>query len=520
VTINPSLQSLLAPYARPDVPGLVLGVARHGRTVHRIAVGQANLEHGVAMQPATRAQIASVTKHFACAAALVLVDEGRLSLDDEVGRWLPEIGLVQGRPTLRQLMDHTAGLRCYLDLANSFNGFAAPVPAALGFALQARQRGMNFEPGARAAYCNGGYLLLSHVIERASGRSFEDALRTRLFEPLRLDATECRRRPSFVSAAVATKYLPAGEGAWRHGFELNEEVLGEGGMLSSVDDLLRWCAHLRRATGPVSLDALTRVAPTASGYTPPYRLGLEVENWRGVEIASHAGGLVGASSCVLMVPALELDVVVLANRMMPANLASEPPAPRTRDHRDLLGLYRIPETGLLLEFVDADGALAVRAFDGDPVPLRSHTPQRAELPFRVPGATGSAYFRRETSGALQIVLHGGACSMERVAPTRLDAARWIAGLAGAFASDEAGGSLRLEAVGGRVVAHVRGEYGTLRLSGRPVADDVVVFGIDGHSGGWAVEVEGRGGAAPALRLSTTRTWRLPLTRTATAGVAG
>ncbi|MBL8361662.1 MAG: beta-lactamase family protein [Rubrivivax sp.] len=178
--MNPSLQASLdeifAPYARSDAPGAIVGVAHRGRTLARTAYGLANVEHGVANSPGTRFPIASVTKHFTCAAVLRLAQAGRIDLDAAVGRWLPELALPQQGVTPRQLMSHTAGLRCYLDVTMPLNGWAVR-PAGLPRQVQARQSAFNFEPGHGMSYCNGGYLLLSLIAAGRAGRRRRAAVR-------------------------------------------------------------------------------------------------------------------------------------------------------------------------------------------------------------------------------------------------------------------------------------------------------------------------------------------------------
>ena len=119
-----ALDELFQPFNRSDAPGLVVGVAQHGKCVYRRGFGLASIELGVANTPWTRMRIGSTSKHFTCLAALLLAEEGKLDIDAGVRRYFPAMPLLQGEPTLRQFMTHTSGYRCYLDLSSLSDGMA------------------------------------------------------------------------------------------------------------------------------------------------------------------------------------------------------------------------------------------------------------------------------------------------------------------------------------------------------------------------------------------------------------
>jgi D-aminopeptidase len=307
---------------RGNTPGLVVGVALRGQTVYRKGFGLASVEHGVANTPATRMRIGSTTKHMAALAALLLAEDGLLDIEAPVGRYLPELPELQGRPTLRQLMNHTSGLRCVQELAFVAADLTVQ-PAGKNLAAYLRQTDVNFAPGEGQLYCNGGYHVLSLVIARVSGLSFEQFLRRRLFEPLGMHDTLAVPSDMTIVPRLATLHMPgptfASDGTWRRGILVNEEVRGEGSVVSTVDDMLRWMAHLRgpRAHGRVGSEASWRqlTAPTElkSGVVSGYGLGLQRDRYRGMEVISHAGGVIGGNSEMITVPAFELDIAIMCN---------------------------------------------------------------------------------------------------------------------------------------------------------------------------------------------------------------
>ena len=176
------LEAVLSALHRNDAPGLVASVQHHGKTLLRRGYGMASLDSGVINTPSTKMRIGSTSKHFACALALLLRDEGLLSIDEPVSRWLPELPASQGVRTLRQFMNHTGGTRDYLDLSLLSNGMTV-VPSEGAFEYQCRQQEENFEPGEQFMYNNGGYRMLSKVLERVLGVSLAPVSYTHLTLP-------------------------------------------------------------------------------------------------------------------------------------------------------------------------------------------------------------------------------------------------------------------------------------------------------------------------------------------------
>ena len=174
-TIAEQLDALFAPWNRTDEPGMVVGVVKDGALLYRRGFGMASLEHGAANTPATRMRIGSITKHFTCLLALLLAEEGELDLDQPIRTYIPELTGPGGDPTLRQLMQHRGGSRCYLDLSFIGHGMSTP-PVGHALEILVRQKSRNFAPGEAMIYNNGGYHLVSIAIERVGGAPFEALL--------------------------------------------------------------------------------------------------------------------------------------------------------------------------------------------------------------------------------------------------------------------------------------------------------------------------------------------------------
>lgn len=384
-----ALDEIFAVVNRADAPGLVVGVARHGRPLYRRGFGLASLELGVANTPWTRMRIGSTSKHFTCLAVLLLAEEGKLDVDAGIRRHVPELPPLAHEPTLRQLMTHSGGQRCYLDVGFLSDGMAIK-PEGVALATQVRQSEVNFAPGEKTLYNNGGYHLLSHVVERVGGLPFERFLEDRIFAPLGMVDTRSIPSDFEIHRNMATLHVAQPDGRWRRGIFPTEEVRGEGAMVSTVDDMLRWLAHLR---GPHTVGSeatwtqMTTPVRLANGTVVPYALGLMVHDYRGVRVVHHAGGVIGGSCQMLTVPEHGLDVIImtngaavsaveLANRVIDATLGDllpRPPEERATTERFAAVLGRrwiAPDSGFLAGFGDAGGKLGLSLMNNPPIPLR------------------------------------------------------------------------------------------------------------------------------------------------------
>lgn len=522
-SVSARLDQLFAPFRRDDAPGCVVGVAHRGELVYRAAFGMANVEHGVANTPATRMPVASITKHFTCAAALLLAAQGKLNLDDPIGRWVPELTAQQRHPTLRQLMSHTGGLRCYIDHA-VFDGFAL-MPPGRPAALQCRLTEVNFPAGAGMIYSNAGYLLLTWVIERAAGAPLEEVLREGIFAAAGLQSTELLRWALPVRAGVASTYQRAADRAgrgWQHGVNLAEELFGDAGIVSTVDDLLRWAAYLRAASGPVSLDTLAAPTMLTNGLQSRYGLGLITKPWRGLRLIHHAGTLPGVTAQFLTVREEGLDVVVLFNRPGPAvdlsqkivgllleGRLDEPlPPPATASYESLLGQYVAPDTGLLFGLADLDGKLALSQFGGSPVALEARTACKDYWAFGTDVGSGDMLFRAHagaTNGDIEYLDRSGWHLAKRVAGAPMSAAEVVQAAPDGYRSDCAAATVRFIATRDALEVVMCGEYGVGHYSAASVGPDLVRFWAPGLAPGMLIRLEREGGVVERVVVSTPRT---------------
>jgi CubicO group peptidase (beta-lactamase class C family) len=301
---------------RSDTPGCVVGVAVDGKPVLVKAYGMANLEVGAPLRPDTIFESGSVAKQFTAAAVALLVQDGKLSLDDPVRRYVPELPDF-GKPILiRHLLNHTSGLRSQWDLM-SLSGRPTgravhTVPEILE--LAGRMRELNFPPGEEYLYSNTGYTLLGVVVARVSGQSLDAFCQERLFKPLGMTRTQWRDDFTRIVPGRATAYRLESNATFRTNMSFTD-VIGNGGLLTTVGDLLIWNANLDnpRIGGRALVEQLEARGRLNDGFENEYALGLFVTAYRGVREVSHGGSTAGYQAFLARFPEKRLSIAVLSN---------------------------------------------------------------------------------------------------------------------------------------------------------------------------------------------------------------
>ena len=296
------------------MPGASVLVLRDGEPLLRRGYGLADLEAGIAATPGTNYRLASVTKQFTAASILLLAEDGRLSVDDPVRRWLPELPAAADAVTLRQLLSHTSGLVDYEDHVPA--GFQGQLHDDDVLSILSAQERTYFPPGSAYRYSNSGYALLALVVERASGTDFARFLGERIFQPLGMADTVAHRDGVDTVAHRAWGYSRIA-GRWvRTDQSQTSAVLGDGGIYSSIDDLARWDAVLYddRLLRPESLAMMFAPATaTDEPGVPHYGFGWRLDG----DGAWHSGESIGFRNVIVRWPKQHLTVILLSNRNEP-----------------------------------------------------------------------------------------------------------------------------------------------------------------------------------------------------------
>ncbi|WP_421996315.1 serine hydrolase domain-containing protein [Reyranella sp.] len=312
LSLERRIDAKFARYTKPGSPGAVVAVAQGGTIGICKGYGLASIEHRVPITPQTRFRIASVSKQFTVTAALMLAAEGRLDLADPPHKHLKELKPLP--VTIDQMMRNSSGLPDFLELLRmGGHGLDKPARAADFLAACARNGHLNFAPGSRFLYSNTNFLLLGHIIERLTKQTLGAFLQERIFGPLGMTRTMLAADIDTVIPDLATGYLGDEEKGFRRAGHAYPQG-GEGGLTSSVEDLLIWSRHYDHPVLGKTLPAeLAAEAPLTGGHANHYRRGVGIGEVRGLETLGHGGLWPGFRTEFLRVPAADLTVIVIAN---------------------------------------------------------------------------------------------------------------------------------------------------------------------------------------------------------------
>ncbi|HEY0671976.1 MAG TPA: serine hydrolase domain-containing protein [Longimicrobiales bacterium] len=308
------VDSVFTAFDRKDSPGCALGVYQDDRIVYARGYGMADLQAGLPITSQSVFDIGSTSKQFTAASIVLLAQQGKLSLDDDVRRYIPELPLYSKPITIRHLLHHTSGLRDYIGLM-TWGGASIDDHTTAQQALAAivRQKGLNFEPGAEYLYSNSGYFLLSQIVERVSGKSLRTFAQEQIFEPLGMKSTHFHDDHRMVVPNRAIGYEPTSAG-----FEIamsRWEQTGDGAVHTTVEDLLLWDRNFYqpKVGGAPMLTTLLTSGLLNSGDTLDYALGLVHETFRGLKAVSHGGSWAGYRAELVRFPEQHFSVATLCN---------------------------------------------------------------------------------------------------------------------------------------------------------------------------------------------------------------
>lgn len=298
-----------------QTPGCAVGVGLKGRPVLEKAYGMADLEHGVANRADTIFEAGSVSKQFTAAAVLLLARDGKLSLDDPARTYLPELPDYGMPLTIRHMLQHSSGLRDWGEVA-ALSGWPRTSRVhshAHVLDIVSRQRSLNFPAGTRYSYSNTGYNLATVIVARVSGKPFAEFTRERIFAPLAMTRTSWRDDYTRVVKDRAIAYSErAGEFRQNMPFE---NVHGNGGLLTTVGDLLRW--NENAVTQKVGDAEFLRIQHEPGrfndGTAHTYAMGLTIGEFRGVREVAHSGSTAGYRAHLMRFPDQHVSVAVLCN---------------------------------------------------------------------------------------------------------------------------------------------------------------------------------------------------------------
>jgi len=316
-SLTEKVDRLFVSWDKPDSPGCALGIIQDGKLIYARGYGMANLEHNIPITSKSVFRIGSTSKQFTAMCLALLEEEGKLSLDDSINIFFPQMPDYAEDVTIRHLIHHTSGLRDYLTLAeiagirdDDYFTDAEVVD------LLARQKELNFKPGEEHLYSNSGYFLLSQIVKKVSGKFLREYAAEKIFQPLDMTNTHFHDDHTKIVINRASGYAPKKGG----GFVISMTTLpmtGDGGVFTSVEDLFLWDLNFYDNKLGNSGQALIKKMQTPGGLNSgeqlDYAFGLGIGEYKGLTMVSHGGAFVGFRADMIRFPEQRFSVICLAN---------------------------------------------------------------------------------------------------------------------------------------------------------------------------------------------------------------
>lgn len=313
--------SVFQRFDRTDAPGCALGVYQDGKVLYARGYGMASLQNGIALSPRSVLDVGSISKQFTAMAILLLQQEGKLSLDDPIRKYIPEMPAYAEKVTLRRALSQTSGLRdLYVMWGQTGRAFAGDTIDALRVITRSAEP--NYEPGARYLYTNSGWILAAQIVYRLTGKTLAQFAEERIFRPLGMYDTRYLADASMVIPNLADSYAPRPGGGFRLARSAYDgAIMGAGAVQTTVEDFGRWLNNYDAATigGRQILETMTTAttlndgSPATSGANTAYAVGLSVGTLRGLRVISHGGSWAGFRGHFLRFPEQRYAVATFCN---------------------------------------------------------------------------------------------------------------------------------------------------------------------------------------------------------------
>jgi CubicO group peptidase (beta-lactamase class C family) len=502
----------LAPWNNTHGPGCAVGIARAGTVLLTRGYGMADLIGDRPITPNTILESGSVAKQFTSTSILLLMQDGKLSLDDDARKYLPELPVYGRTITVRNLLTHTSGLREWSNLMQ-WQGWPRGTRVHTQsdvFDVITRQKALNYPVGDFYSYTNSGFLLLRAIVERVSGMPFAQFTAARIFTPLGMTHTRWRDDYTVLVPGLAQAYARRGD-TWHLDMPF-DNVIGAGGLLTTVGDWLLWNEALtKKSLGAAVGDSITRQMKLTSGVEIQYALGLVVSRYRGTREVAHSGSTAGYSTYLARYPELDnLSIAVMCNASG-ANATAYahaivdgmvPTLPKTPALDSVMvdgatlamwrGSYRDTRTNTTVTVDTARGAL--RRGAATMTPMRDGTFAQGATRIRFVAASGAAPVSMRVPTA-----DGDTVVFVRMADRAwVPTAAELASVAGRYRSDEIGVTFTVAATDGRLTLSPR--VGIIENLTPTYRD---AFDMDGGSAWFTRDAKGR---VTAMHFGSGRAW--------------
>lgn len=307
--------AVFSDYNRQDTPGCALSIIEEENIIYKQGYGMANLEHNIPITPSTIFHVASVSKQFTAMAIAILANEGKLSLDDDIHKHLPEIHEFDNKIHISHLIHHISGIRDQWSLLTLSSWRMEDIITMDDiFELLKAQRELNFKPGAEYIYCNSGYTLMAMIVERVSGKAFPDYCWEQIFKPLGMRNTHFHLDHKQIVKNRADSYELDKNNNLKKSV-LSYANVGATSLFTTVEDMALWDRNFYTAKvgGPEVISMMHTQGILNDGRRIRYAYGVNIGKYRGLKIVEHSGSDAGFRSNILRFPDQKSSIIVLGN---------------------------------------------------------------------------------------------------------------------------------------------------------------------------------------------------------------
>ena len=314
-SITARVDEQFAQWNKPDSPGCALAVIQNGQIIHKRGYGTSNLELDVPITPASVFNSGSISKQFTAMVILMLAQQGKLSLDDQIKKYIPEVPDFGAPLTLRHLIHHTSGLRDFLEMLEMAGWRTGGITTERDILeMVARQRTLNHQPGNEFLYTNTGYVLLAVVVKRVTNQSLREFAETHIFRPLGMNNTHFQDDHTAIIKGLADGYLPKRNRGFLKWMSADDHI-GSSNLFTTVEDLALWDQNFydKKVGGAALIDQMLTLGKLNDGTRLDYAHGLYVLPYKGLPTVIHNGSSLGYQGTLIRFPAQHFSVALLCN---------------------------------------------------------------------------------------------------------------------------------------------------------------------------------------------------------------
>lgn len=334
------IDSLFIEWNNQETPGCALGIIKDGELIYAKGYGLANMEYDIPISPSSVFRIGSTSKQFTAACIVLLAEKGKLNFDDNLKSIFPDFPDYAEEITVRHLLNHTSGIRDYLQLAY-LKGLGEHDYYTDDNVMEwlVNQSDLNFKPGEEYLYSNSGYWLLGQIVKKVSGMNMADFALKELFEPLEMKSTHFHNDHNKIVKNRATGYAPTENGNFKISMT-TLDMIGDGGIFTTINDIKKWddAYYGSDVLSREFWKEMTRQGVLNNGEIINYASGLMIGKYKGLNTIRHGGAFVGFRAELLRFPDEHLTIAIFANR------ADANPTGKANQVADLLLKGKLIET--------------------------------------------------------------------------------------------------------------------------------------------------------------------------------